>query len=268
MIIRVLPYLLLLLLHWSCQSESAAEKTNASQTSELQSETPAIVDSAQWIVEKAIAVHGGRQLAKSTVAFDFRKRHYIAKRDNGQFQYERIFTGEDGVPVRDILTNKGITRELGGQSVTLSAKDSSAYSNSVNSVVYFALLPYFLNDPAVKKSYLGQVSIKGKPYHKIKVSFQQDGGGKDFEDEYVYWFHRDSYTMDYLAYNYQVDGGGARFRVAYNFRIEKGIRFADYRNMKPTNGSMDVEQFDRFYEEGLLEEISLIETENISVELF
>ncbi|MEN0004759.1 MAG: DUF6503 family protein, partial [Bacteroidota bacterium] len=141
------------------------------------------------------------------------------------------------------------------------------YSNSVNSVVYFALLPYFLNDGAVQKTYLGEAKLNQRWYHKIKVTFAQEGGGKDFEDEYIYWINKGGYTMDYLAYNYQVNGGGARFRAAYNFRVEKGIRFADYRNMKPLDGSMEVASFDALYEADQLKEVSRIETENVRVDL-
>ena len=111
-------------------------------------------------------------------------------------------------------------------------KDSIAnvYANSVNSVHYFANLPYGLNDPAVNKEFLGEVAIKDKEYYKIKVTFDQKGGGKDYEDIYLYWFNKETFKPDYLAYKFYVDGGGIRFRVAYNERYLGGIRFVDYEN--------------------------------------
>ena len=36
-----------------------------------------------------------------------------------------------------------------------------------------------------------------------------------------------------MAYNYLTDGGGTRFRVAYNQRTIGPIRVQDYRNLKP-----------------------------------
>jgi len=167
-----------------------------------------------------------------------------------------------------VLNNKGLFREINGQKVSLSPKDSSAYSNSVNSVLYFALLPYFLNDPAVNATYLGEADIKGEPYHEIMVTFSKEGGGKDHEDEFVYWIHQERHTMDYLAYNYLTDGGGARFREAYNTRTVEGIRFADYINYKPEGDSRDVATFDSLFEAGKLEELSRIDSENVQVKVF
>jgi len=221
---------------------------------------------SQQIINQAIVVHGGVPLYEaSEVEFDFRDRHYQSTRRGGKFTYERIFTDSIGQNVHDILTNEGLTRTVNGQPVSLSAKDSAAYSNSVNSVIYFALLPYFLNDPAVNKDYLGESTVRGEPYHKIKVTFQQEGGGKDYEDEFVYWFHQDQHTMDYLAYNYQTEGGGARFREAYNVRTVNGLRFADYYNYKPQEKRMDVENFDRLFEQDSLELLSEINLEGVEV---
>ncbi|MCB0609821.1 MAG: hypothetical protein KDD12_19025, partial [Lewinella sp.] len=147
-----------------------------------------------------------------------------------------------------------------------SAKDSSAYANSVNSVIYFALLPYFLNDPAVRKTYLGKTTIKGIAYHKIGVTFGAENGGKDFQDQYIYWIRQDNFTLDYLAYNYIVDGGGARFRQAYNLRPVNGLLIADYINFKPKSDSRDVVRFDRLFESDSLEELSRIVLENVAVD--
>lgn len=221
---------------------------------------------AQKLVDAVIKKHGLQKLDKSVVEFDFRDRHYRATRDGGRFVYERIFEDSLGT-YHDSLSNDNFVRRLNGELVELTDKKKNAYSNSVNSVIYFALLPYFLNDPAANKTHLGEVEIKGEPYEKIKVSFNQEGGGKDHEDVFIYWFHRNQRTMDYLAYNYQTDGGGARFRVAYNVREIEGVRFADYINLKPKEKTMAVETFDQLYESGGLEELSRIETENIRVEL-
>ena len=227
---------------------------------------PPSVEKAQEIIDSAITKQGGQLVAQSRIAFDFRDRHYVSSRSGGNFTYERIFTDTLNHKVHDQLSNDNFQRKINETVVALSAKDSAAYSNSVNSVIYFAFLPYFLNDAAVQKDYLGEVSIKGEPYHKVKVTFRKEGGGKDFEDQFVYWFHKDKMSMDYLAYNYQVDGGGARFREAYNVRIVNGIRFADYINYKPINKSMEVETFDELFEKGKMKEVSRIDLENISVE--
>ncbi len=239
-----------------CSSDETASSTTTSPEP----------SQAQQIINQAVEAHGSLPLYEaSEVEFDFRDYHYKSIRRGGQFTYERIFMDSIGQKVHDILTNEGLIRTVNGQSVSLSAKDSAAYANSVNSVLYFALLPYFLNDPAVNKDYLGETTVKGEPYDKIKVTFQQEDGGKDYEDEFVYWFHKDRHTMDYLAYNYQTEGGGARFREAYNVRTVNGLRFADFYNYKPEEKRMDVENFDRLFEQDSLELLSEIKLEGVEV---
>ena len=221
---------------------------------------------AEKILRECIEVHGGSNYNQSKISFEFRKRKYIATRQNGVFRYERITEDPETGLLHDVLTNGGLSRTINGEAVTLTSKDSAAYARSVNSVIYFALLPYFLQDPAVRAEYLSETTLKDKPYHKIKVTFNQTGGGRDYEDEYIYWIHRDDLTLDYLAYNYVVDGGGARFREAYNVRRVDGIRFADYINYKPEEESREVGIFDQLFEEGKMKELSRIETENVVVE--
>lgn len=253
----------LVTLQIACESASKEPPVQESPAQEEQS-----LSEAEKIINQVIERHGGERYENSMVRFTFRDRVYKATRRGGSFEYERLFTNDAGDEVRDVLSNDNFYREINGERVALSAKDSSAYANSVNSVLYFALLPYFLDDRAVNEDYLGEVTIKDEPYHKIKVTFDQQGGGKDFQDEYVYWFHRDSLTMDYLAYNYETDGGGARFREAYNVRNVNGIRFADYINYKPEDErNLDVETFDTLFEQGGLEELSRIDSENIEVVL-
>lgn len=235
-----------------------------------QQETPDPVmtvptDSAQTVVDAAIRAHGSAILANSIVDFDFREFHFKATRRGGSFAYERSFRDSAGHWVHDVLTNANFVRELDGKKSVITPADSAAYSNSINSVVYFALLPYFLNDRAARKKYIGTSTIKGQRYDKIEVSFSAEGGGKDFDDRYVYWFHSDKHTMDYLAYSFQVDGGGARFREAVNIHTVSGVRFSDYQNYKPKTNRRDIETFDDLFQAGGMEKVSEVKTENIRV---
>ncbi len=262
--IRISYFLFLSFFLLACSS--ATEDAGESSEPEVVETPPIEEDQATSLIRQAIEQHGGDLYDHAFIEFDFRDRHYTSRRNNGGFTYERIFT-EEGNNIRDVLSNGGFHREINGERVALSAKDSSAYSNSVNSVLYFVQLPYFLLDPAVNRTYLGETTIKGEPYHEVKVTFAQEGGGKDFEDEFVYWIHRDNYTIGYLAYNYLTDGGGARFREAYNIRMVEGIRFADYINYKPEDDAREVAEFDSLFEAGKMTEVSRIDSENIQVEV-
>ncbi len=225
---------------------------------------------AQIVVDRAIEAHGGERYRNAVIEFDFRGRHYVSRRDGGIFQYERIFRdtiGGSPVTIKDVLNNDSFNRYIEDSEIEVSEKKKKAYSRSVNSVLYFIQQPYFLNDSAVQKEYLGDGTIAGEPYHKIQITFQKEGGGSDYQDVFIYWFHKKNYQMDYFGYSYETDGGGLRFRSAYNVQNIQGIRFADFINYKADYSKYSVQNLDELYNQGSLEELSRIENHNIRVKL-
>jgi hypothetical protein len=200
------------------------------------------------------------------VEFDFRERHYTIERKGGTFQYTRTFADSAGT-VRDVLTNDGFARYLNNTSVPLTEEEASRYTNSVNSVAYFFLLPRPLHDPAVRKKTLGDQVIDGTPYYRIHVSFAEEGGGEDHTDTFVYWISKEHFTMDYLAYSYESGSGGFRFRKAINRRRLGGILIADYENFMPAGQHSGVETFGELYTRGALEKVSDIVNQNVEVEI-
>ncbi|MDX1409265.1 MAG: DUF6503 family protein, partial [Saprospiraceae bacterium] len=129
-------------------------------------------DKAQQVIDSAIAAMGGHLLDTAVISFDFRDRSYRYERMGGIFAFHRIFIDPQKDTLLDILTNDGLKRWINGIEADITAERTQAYSNSVNSVIYFALLPYGLNDPAVIKSYEGEVDIRGKAYHQVRVAFE------------------------------------------------------------------------------------------------
>lgn len=219
----------------------------------------------QIVVDEAIKVHGGHLFNSSLVEFDFRKKHYSVEMNNGNSIYTRSF--EDSIGwIRDSLINSTeLKRYVNDSLVDLTQEWQRKYSNSVNSVLYFIKLPYGLNDPAVIKEYLGEKYIGLEPYHKVKITFRKEGGGEDFEDVFVYWFHKEKKTLDFLAYKYYTDGGGTRFRQAINRSAIGGIIFQDYVNFKAEIKDAPIEKHDDYFMEGRLLELSRIVNENIVV---
>ncbi len=222
--------------------------------------------SAQTIVDKAIGVACSGHCENAVIDFTFRKKCYVSKRNGDTYQLERIITDSTGV-THDILTNSEFQRYKNDTLLQLPDSMAVKYGKSVNSVHYFAQLPYGLNAPAVKKELLGEGTIKGEPYFEIGVSFSEQGGGADFDDTFVYWIHKEKYTVDYLAYQYAVNGGGIRFREAFNVRTIEGIRFVDYNNFKPNNLEVNLTDLDKLFIEGKLKLLSKIENESIGVKL-
>lgn len=219
---------------------------------------------AQEIIDHSIEVSGGSNYADSNIDFDFRQIHYSSKSKDGNKVLERIITNDTAI-ILDRKEPTGFKRFVNDSLVVLADTTANKYSNSVNSVHYFANLPYGLNDRAVQKKLLGKVDIKGKSYYKIEITFKEEGGGDDFDDVYIYWFHTDTFKPDYLAYEFHVNGGGQRFREAFNERYVGDIRFVDYMNYKPKVDNTSIYSIDSLYVNDQLELLSNITLENVTV---
>jgi hypothetical protein len=219
----------------------------------------------QQIIDKAIVAAGGEKYVNSTIEFDFRERHYIASREGGKFSYERVFK-DSTKTIHDFVSNDGFKREIDGVVADVVDSMKVKYTASTNSVIYFALLPYGLNDVAVQKKFLGETIVDGKGYYKVEISFRQNGGGEDFQDMFNYWISKEDFTIGYLSYSFsENDETSSRLRKAYNPRKVENVLFLDYINYKPKDKKVRFDQLEELFEKGELEELSKIELQNISV---
>lgn len=224
------------------------------------------IPTPQLIVDRAIEVSGGSNYEACGITFRFRDYRYRRDVTPAGTVLSRILAG-DSSTVIDRLEAGILQRSINGSPVILPDTTAQAYGNSVNSVWYFALLPYKLNDAAVRKQFLGRQRINQRDYYKLGITFDQQGGGTDYEDEFVFWMDSETGTMDYLAYEFHVNGGGMRFREAYNARYVNGLRFVDYRNFEPAIAPDSVSTLDRLYLEGKLKPLSQIVLTDITVVL-
>ncbi|MEQ9299381.1 MAG: DUF6503 family protein [Cyclobacteriaceae bacterium] len=232
----------------------------------IDEEKAANANPAQTYIDNAILVHGGDRFLGRTVEFDFRKIHYSVARTEDKFIYTRSFQSDSLGSVQDTLVNSSsFTRHRDGQLEELSDNWQGRLGNSVNSVLYFTQLPFGLNDPAVVKKYLGEATIESQRYHKIQVTFKKEGGGDDFDDIYMYWIHMDEFTLDYLGYEFSVDGGGSRFRKAIDRQVIDGIVFQNYINYKAEDKDTPIGKHDELFDKGQLIELSRIINTDITV---
>lgn len=223
--------------------------------------------SEEDVVNKSIDVSGGAKFDKAKIEFVFRAVSYTATRDNGKFELTRLQVKDDK-SIFDFITNSGYKRIVDGLPVKVADSMAVKYTASINSVHYFSTLPHGLNDKAVNKTLLGEEQINNKTYYKIKVTFNQEGGGEDYEDVFIYWIDKASFKLSYLAYSYNEDDGvGMRFREANNERYVNGIRFVDYNNYKAENTETKLTDLGKAFENNQLKLLSKIELENVSVDL-
>ena len=254
---KKLAFLFLLIIIVSC-------KDSKTETSDVTNSEMNLT--AQTIIDKAIEKACNGNCDHAEVSFTFRDKAYKSKRLEGAYILERITNDSTGI-IRDELTNEGFTRSVNDIVLQLADTTALKLSNSVNSVHYFSQLPYGLNAPAVQKELIGVDTIKDQLYYEVRITFKKEGGGTDHDDEFMYWVHQKDFTVDYLAYSYAVEGGGIRFREAYNPRVIKGIRFVDYNNYKAEDLSTPLSELDNLFEAQALPLLSKIETENVEVEL-
>ncbi len=249
-ILSVCLILATLLLMMSCKTA----KENSPSTS--------TTDRATYILDQAIKAHGGSLYDNANYQFVFRDNIYTFKNDKEIYSYTALIK-KDGKITYDILDNNGLQRTINNVNQNLSKSDQDKYSAGINSVIYFATLPYKLQDPAVNKSYKGSTNIQEKNYEVLEVTFDQVGGGKDHDDTFHYWLNKETHLIDYLAYNYAVGKGGVRFRAAYNTRNVDGIVFQDYVNYKADVGTPLID-LPKLYEADQLKKLSVIATEDIT----
>jgi len=223
---------------------------------------------AQEIVDRAIEVYGGDALEHARMTFDFRGRQFVISRNSGVFSYERHYQDSTGASISEILSNDGFRRLTDGQELNVDDEELlGRMQRSVNAVVYFTRLPFPLNDGAVIKNLLEETTIKGEPYYEIEVTFQQEGGGRDFQDRFIYWFHREHFTMDYMAYYFYTDDEGSRFREAINVREIGGVRIQDYKNYTTDGVTFDtIQEYDDHFNNGNIRFVSDIINENIIID--
>jgi len=207
-------------------------------------------------------------LDDAVISFTLRGEAFTVARNGGAFAYTRSFEDDEGRRVADTLSNDGLARTVDGEPAEIPEDEQGAALTAVNSVVYFALLPYFLQDPAVQARYLGADTVRTQAYHQVEVTFAAEDGGTDHEDRFIYWFHAEARTMDYLAYYFHTDDAGSRLRVAENPRTVAGIRFQDYGNYEAPHLMEDtIERYGHYVGTDSLQRISDVELHDIAVEL-
>ncbi len=223
-----------------------------------QNQTP----TAQEIIDNSILAHGHEKFGQLHLEFTFRDYHYVLHRDAKQTTYSRQ-TEIDSVSIKDVYpTNDKLIRYVNGQIIELNDSMVDLHQNSLNAVMYFMELPFKLNDPPVIKQFKGESWIDNKQYYSIEVTFQKN---QTHQDVYYYWIHQESYLIDYLAYSFQNDGGGTRFRKAVNRRNIDGVIFQDYENYRPVEKFVPLESLPDLFIQNQLILVSHILKENISM---
>jgi hypothetical protein len=216
---------------------------------------------ADSIVDRAIEAHGGKLYDNADYSFVFRGTKYHFQNNETTYAYSSEIQKGDSL-IKNVMTPDKFERSINSNLQALNKEKTSQYSEALNSVIYFAMLPYKLQDASVNRKFIEETTIKDKQYDVVGVTFGQDGGGRDFDDEFHYWINKQTHKIDYIAYNYRTNNGGVRFRTAFNTRVIDGITFQDYINYEAPLET-PLKDLPILYEQGKLKEVSQILTETI-----
>jgi hypothetical protein len=220
------------------------------------------------IVERAIAFHGGELFAGSETEYEICSQsgcfEVRSRVEGGLFDHE--VTGRVKNRTQRVrTTNDRVEWWRDGEQHEVEPFREQALRNWVMERVYFAFLPYRLDDPSVWKQDLGHETWGGRALHKVKVTFDP-GSSTDSSDEFLYWFDPETGRLEQFAYSYHRDPGGVRFRRLSNFRRVEGILFYDQENFGKDEPGLAVESVTPA-SAGDLEKVSTVELKNIRVRL-
>jgi hypothetical protein len=224
------------------------------------------VETPEDVIRAAIDRYGGDAFDQVAVRWEFRGVPFEVHRDRGLFRYQRTVADSLGRAHVEVMENDGTWIEVDGVRQEVDEATVRRIESAVNSTVYLGFLPFRLDDSAVRLQDLGTGEVAGESYRKIQVTFQEDGGGRDWQDRFVYWFREGDWTLDYLAYWEAVDPPVTRFRRAMNRREVGGIVVQDYENFTAEDDAVDISDYDRLFEEGRLTLVSVIEFDEVNVE--
>ena len=217
------------------------------------------------IVQESIEHYGGDVFDRIHISWGFREIPFEVTRDNGVFRYQRTIEDSLGQTIVEVMENEGSWIEVNGERQDLDSRSRTQLETAVNSVVYFGFLPFRLDDSVVQLADLGTVEVDGEPYQKVEVTFPQEGGGRDWEDRFIYWFHQGDRTLDYLAYREATEVETTRFRRAVNRRMVGGLMVQDYENYTGDPDVGNVADYDRLFEAGVLRLVSMVEFDDLEV---
>ncbi len=216
------------------------------------------------IVDRAIGFHGGQTYSSSHTSLTICSK-------SGCFDLKAtvqgdIFGYEVEDPKRRVRsTNDAVVRFENGKSVELDAEAAQRNRDFVNARIYFAFLPYRLNDASVFKQDLGLEKWGDLYLHKVKVTFAA-GSSTDSGDAYLYWFDPATARLEQFAYSYGTgEGAGIRFRKLKNYRRIGGLLFFDQQNLGYEAPDVGVDIITPAFVEDKMREVSNVVLSKIEV---
>ncbi len=224
-------------------------------------------DEGLSIVHRAIELHGGDLYEHSSISFDLCSGSgcYDISVETDDGLYRHRVAGPVSAGHREVEADNDTVRHWHeGEERPVTPAEEQRLRDWATARIYFALLPYKLNDPGVRQRDLGLERWGDRDLHKVKVTFRA-GSSTDAEDEFLYWFDPETARLEQFAYSFAGEPGGLRFRPLHDHRRVGGILFFDQTNLGIDGDGLSVDLIDPDYVERAMRPVSTVRLENIEV---
>ncbi|TJY36285.1 DUF6503 family protein [Pontimicrobium aquaticum] len=130
---------------------------------------------------------------------------------------------------KSLITSEHHLLGFDGEYVWLKNLDTVAYKSNpkffYNLMFYFYAMPFVLGDDGINYAEVEPIEFEGVSYPGLLISYES-GVGESPDDEYILYYHPETYKMEWLAYT-----------VTY-FSKEKAKKFSliRYTNWEDVNG--------------------------------
>lgn len=141
-----------------------------------------------------------------------------------------------------------------GKVVWLKHKDTTQYKGNAkfyyNLMFYFYAMPFILADDGIIYEDTDPLIFEGQTYPGIKISYQT-GVGESPEDEYLLYYNKDTYQMEWLGYTVTYFSKQkesefhfikySNWQTVENLVLPKTLTWYKYDNNKPTEKRDDLQ---------------------------
>jgi hypothetical protein len=229
---------------------------------------PAAAQPGLEVVRRSIAHHGGELYDSSVVTMTMCSGtgcYDLSVESRGGVYRHRV-AGPVSTGHRTVeATNDTVRHWRDGVEVEVAdAAEAQRLRDWATARIYFAFLPYRLDDPSAMQRDLGLELWGERELRKVKVTFRP-GTSTDAQDEFLYWFDPETGRLEQFAYSYEGRPGGLRFRRLGNHRRVGGILFFDQENLGVEGDGLSLDQIDPAFVANRMRPVSQIRLEQIIV---
>jgi hypothetical protein len=170
-------------------------------------------------VTKIFDAHGGIDAWNT-----FESLYFEIEKPEGNDKYDVALKSR-----KSLITSEHHLLGFDGENVWLKNLDTLAYTLNpkfyYNLMFYFYAMPFVLGDDGINYTEAEPLEFEGVTYPGLLISYN-DGVGESPEDEYILYYHPETFKMEWLGYT-----------VTY-FSKEKGkeFHFIKYSNWQDING--------------------------------